>query len=119
MSLPFLEAFKQSPEENMLGTTDSKRGLYDGSFWAPPPYQELLDLSSAGCLGGGGERSSSHHCWTAKFPFLLLPQERQLHGTVVTSAWRRSYPMSKVRSGGCEEIPYIQGTCPTLRPHGL
>lgn len=35
MSLPFLEAFKQSLEENMLGTTDTKRGLDDGSFWAP------------------------------------------------------------------------------------
>lgn len=35
MSLPFLEIFKQSLEENTLRTADTKRGLDDGSFQAP------------------------------------------------------------------------------------
>ena len=33
-------------------------------------------------------------------------QEQQLHGE---GAAKKRLPMSRVRSGGCEEIPHIQG----------
>ena len=44
---------------------------------------------------GGGEKIS-----------LVQGKEQWLWGTGVAE---RSYPMSKVRRGGCEETPHVQG----------